>query len=158
MRKPKIYLDTSVISHLDAPDTPDKMNDTLKLWEEIRQGMYEVYLSDVTLDEIDRCSEPKQTRLVDYLSGISYSVIPLNTEIEVVAKQFVDNGILTNKSLDDCRHIACSIVCDCDIIISWNFKHIVNYKTMRGVKLVSALSGYDEVIICTPTILVEGDD
>jgi len=25
-----------VISHLDAPDTPEKMTDTLKLWEDLK--------------------------------------------------------------------------------------------------------------------------
>lgn len=51
MRKLKIYLDTSVISHLDAPDTPEKMADTLKLWEGIKRGEYEVYVSYMTIDE-----------------------------------------------------------------------------------------------------------
>jgi len=36
MKKTRIYLDTSVISHLDANDTPEKMGDTLRLWEKIK--------------------------------------------------------------------------------------------------------------------------
>ena len=36
MKKLKLYLDTSVISHLDAPDTPEKMADTLALWEDLK--------------------------------------------------------------------------------------------------------------------------
>jgi len=60
MKKTKIYLDTSVISHLDAPDTPEKMQDTLRLWERIQTGKYEVVLSEVVFDELDGCSEPKK--------------------------------------------------------------------------------------------------
>lgn len=158
MRKLKIYLDTSVISHLQQDDVPDKMNDTLKLWEEIKQGKYDVYISDVTLDEIMKCHEPKRTLLLQRLNDIEYTLLNVNSEIYDVAQKFIDNNILTDKSFDDCRYIACSIVNECDIIVSWNFKHIVNYKTIRGVKLVSLITGYDAVAIYSPTILIEGDE
>lgn len=41
---------------------------------------------------------------------------------------------MKQKSFDDCQHIAAAILAACDIITSWNFKHIVNVKTVRGVK------------------------
>lgn len=41
MKKLKIYLDTSVVSHLKHEDTPDKMNDTVKLWRQFKNGLYE---------------------------------------------------------------------------------------------------------------------
>lgn len=52
MQKLKVYLDTSVISHLMQEDAPEKMADTLLLWEMFRNGEYDVYLSTVTLKEI----------------------------------------------------------------------------------------------------------
>ena len=42
------------------------------------------------------------------------------------------------------------------MIVSWNFKHMVNYRTISGVKGVNALAGYKEMPIYTPTMLVEG--
>ena len=59
MRKLKVYLDTSVVSHLMQEDVPAKMADTLQLWELFRKGIYEVYVSTVTLEEISDCPEPK---------------------------------------------------------------------------------------------------
>ena len=41
---------------------------------------------------------------------------------------------MKQKSFDDCQHIAAALLAGCVIIISWNFKHIVNVKTVRGVK------------------------
>ena len=157
MRRPKIYLDTSVISYLDQRDAPDKMPDTLKLWEEIKQGFYDVYISNIAFDEISRCKEPKLSILEGYLSEIEFILATTDNEVMALAEKFVDNNILSNKSIDDCRHIACAMLYDCDIIVSWNFKHIVNFKTIKGVKLVSVMTGYDEVAIYTPTILVEGE-
>ena len=46
----------------------------------------------------------------------------------------------------------------CDIITSWNFKHIVNVKTVRGVKTITTLEGYKDLLIYPPSVLLEGDD
>jgi predicted nucleic acid-binding protein len=158
MRKLKVYLDTAVISHLAQEDAPEKMADTLKLWGMFKSGKYDIYLSDVTLNEVNACYEPKRTALFEFLSQIDYTEIAVDDEIDAVAQKFIDQGILKQKSFDDCRHIACTIVSDCDCIISWNFKHIVNVKTIKGVKIVSAITGYNEVSIYTPSFLLEGEE
>ena len=134
------------------------MADTLRLWEIFKSGKYDIYLSDVTLIEVNRCYEPKRAALFEFLSQIDYTEISINDEIDVVAQKFIDNGILKQKSLDDCRHIACTIVNGCDCIISWNFSHIVNINTIKGIKIVSAITGYyNEISIYTPTFLLEGE-
>ena len=158
MRKPKIYLETSVISHLYALDAPDKMNDTLKLWEQIKMGKYEVFTSAVAMREINNCDEPKRSLLFEYLNQIKYNFIAVDEETISIAQKFIDFGILRNKSFDDCQHIAAAIISECDIIISWNFKHIVNHKTIQGVKAITALNGLPDILIYTPSILVGGDD
>ena len=158
MRKLKIYLDTSVISHLDAPDTPDKQADTLRLWEEIKAGLYDVVTSDVALREVGNCKEPKLSILLDYLSEIEYERFPVTDEAENLANEIIKQGILTQKSVDDCFHIAIAVINNCDIILSWNFKHMVNVKTINGVRAVNILNGYKPIDIYTPTILIKGDD
>jgi len=158
MRKLKIYLDTSVISHLDAPDRPDWMDDTLKLWETIKVGAYDVVLSYVDFNEIAKCSEEKQATLADFLTQIQYMHVEYSDEIFALAGEFIRLGILKQKSFDDAQHIATAMVSGCDIIVSWNFKHMVNHKTIDGVKIVSALTKYRDVAIYTPTMLIGGDD
>lgn len=158
MRKLKIYLDTSVISHLDAPDVSDKMNDTLALWEDIKSGLYEVTTSDVALREVGNCKEPKQSTLFDYLSEIEYECFSITDEAELLANEIIKQGILTQKSFDDCLHIAIAVINNCDIILSWNFKHMVNIKTINGVRAVNILNGYKSIDIYSPTILIKGDD
>ncbi|GAB6172395.1 hypothetical protein JCM15765_18730 [Paradesulfitobacterium aromaticivorans] len=56
MNKIKIYLDTSVISHLEAEDTPEKMQDTLQFWQELKNGKYIVTISDLTIAELTKWS------------------------------------------------------------------------------------------------------
>lgn len=157
MEKLKIYLDTSVISYLMQDDVPEKMADTLKLWEMFKQGKYDVYLSTVTLQEISDCSEPKRSKLFEYLGQIEYIPIEITDNMSDIAQQLIDMGILTQKSYDDCQHIASAVIRGCDCIISWNFKHIVNIKTIRGVRAITNLKGYKPIEILNPSVLLESE-
>lgn len=157
MRKLKVYLDTSVISYLNQEDAPERMKDTLLLWEQFKQGKYDVCLSKVTLDEVSACPEPKRSLLFDYLSMINYAKLEMTDEMLRVADKIVEMGILTPKSIDDCQHIAAAVVGGCDCIISWNFKHIVNVKTIHGIRAVTALEGYPSIEIWNPSVLLGGD-
>ena len=158
MKKLKLYLDTSVISHLDAPDVPDKMGDTHKLWERVKSGEFDVFLSEITVAEIDGCQAPKKSTLFTYLDQVQYTLIETSGRTLAIAQRFIDLGVLRPKSFDDCQHIAAAIVGGCDVIVSWNFKHIVNHKTMMGVKAITALEGFGDVLIYTPSVLAGGDD
>jgi len=156
MKKLKIYLDTSVISHLDAPDKPDWMGDTHKLWEAIQAGQYDVFISPVVMVELDECTEPKRSILLKWLSEIDYTELQANDEVLELAEKYLQSGIMPPKSARDRQHIAYACVYNCDMVISWNFKHMVNVKTISGVKGANALAGYKEMPIYTPTILISG--
>ena len=158
LRKLKVYLDTSIVSYLDQQDAPDKMNETLRLWELFRQEKFDVYISDVVIREINQCPPEKLTVLQRFLDEISYTVIETDESTLELAEKFIDFGILRQTSLDDCQHIAAAIISGCDIITSWNFKHIVNVKTVRGVKTITTLEGYKDLLIYPPSILIESED
>lgn len=139
-------------------DVPEKMSETLKLWDMFKAGKYDVYLSTVTLQEIDNCPEPKRTELFKRLGEIDYTPIEITEDMSEVAQQLIDMGILTQKSYDDCQHIASAVIYGCDCIISWNFKHIVNIKTIRGVRAITNLKGYKPIEILNPTVLLESEE
>ena len=156
MRKLKVYLETSAISYLDQPERGDLSVDSHRLWEKLKAGEYEAVISNVVVDEINRCEESKRNTLFSYLAEIDYTFIAIDAYGLEIASKFVDLGILRQKSFSDCQHIAAAITNDCDVIVSWNFEHIVNHKTMMGVKAVTALEGYEDILIYTPSILIGG--
>ena len=158
MRKLKVYLDTSVISHLLQEDVPEKMADTRQLWEMFKDGKYDVYLSTVTLEEIADCPEPKKSKMYDCLEQIDYTPVKITDDVSDIAQQIIEMGILTKKSYDDCQHIAAAVIYGCDCIISWNFKHIVNIKTIRGVRAITNLKGYKPIEILNPSVLLESEE
>ena len=158
MRKLKVYLDTSVVSYLYQVDAPEKMQNTLDLWKLFKNKVYEVYISDIVIREISGCNEEKLKILLDYLDQIDYNIVETDEDTVELAGKFIDFGILKQKSFDDCQHIAAAILAGCDIITSWNFKHIVNVKTVRGVKVITTLEGYKDLLIYPPSVLIESED
>lgn len=158
MKKLKIYLDTSVVSHLSADDTPDKMEETLRLWNDILYDKYDVYLSTLTLEEVFECEQPKLQILQEKLADIRYTLLEIDNDIKNLAQKIVDTGILRQKNMDDCMHIACAVVNECNYILSWNFKHLVNIKTINGVRAITNLTNYKAIDIITPAILIGGEN
>jgi len=65
-------------------------------------------------------------------------------------------GILTHRSHLDCQRIAAAIHTECDLVASWNFKHMVNVKTIKGARVITAIEGYKDILICSPNMLIEG--
>lgn len=130
------------------------MADTRQLWEMFKAGKHDVYLSTVTLREIEKCLEPKKTQLIDHLNEIQFTTLGITEDIISVASKIIDVGILTQKSFVDCQHIGAAVINKCDCIISWNFMHIVNVKTIREVKTITNLERYKMIEIWNPSCVI----
>ena len=95
---------------------------------------------------------------MEYLNQIDYFVFSTSESTVNLAEKFIDFGILKQRSFDDCRHIAAAILAGCNIITSWNFKHIVNVKTVRGVRTITTLEGYKDLLIYPPSVLIQEEE
>ena len=127
MKKLTIYLDTTIISYLDQTEKPDLMKETHKLWDKIKNGVFNAVISDINIAEINGCHEGKRNKLYGYLSQINYTLVNSEEKSIEIATKMVDLNILKQKSILDCQHIANAIIAGCDAIVSWNFRHIVNH-------------------------------
>ena len=153
MNKTKIYLDTSVISYLEQTDSPEQMKITRDVWDSFKTGKYDIYISDVLIKELSNCKDQeKRKNLLSHLLEIDYTVVNVTKEAFDFAEHISDFGILKKRSFDDCQHIAAAIISNCDVIISWNFKHIVNYDTIKGIKILTTMEGYKDISIYSPEV------
>lgn len=154
---PAVYLDTSAISYINQSDSPEKTDATLKFWEAAKAGCFFLYLSDVTLEELLRCPEPKRSAMFDLLGEVRYTTIetsqcpPITTLIQDIAKM----GILPKKSEADVVHIAAALHARCNVIASWNFKHLVNPATVTGVRTVAMANRCGSIDILSPKSILE---
>jgi hypothetical protein len=142
---------------LDAPDAPEKMKDTLLLWNDIIKGAYDIVISDATIDELESCAEPKRSFMYSRIAEIEYADSSRTLEAETLAGLYTKIGGLPPKSSVDALHLAIASTSGCQAILSWNFKHIVNLRAMNAVEAVNIREGYYPLKILSPTMLLESE-
>jgi len=93
------------------------------------------------------------TFVKDLLKSIpieSVEKVRLGKEATELANKYVDAKVVGRTSLADCQHIAMATLCNADVLVSWNFKHIVNLDRIRGYNGINHQSGYKMIEIRTP--------
>lgn len=155
MRKLRIYLDTSVVSCLDAPETPERMIHTQLFWDTAKRGAYELVVSNVMLDEMNACPEPKRSFMRLKLAEIPHLTRVAESDKAVhLAHLYVDEGGLPPASRNDALHLAIATLEKCDCIASWNLKHIANIRAKNAVDLVNSCENYCRLEIWLPSSLI----
>jgi predicted nucleic acid-binding protein len=154
--KPKVYLDTSVISHLFQDEKPEAQGYTLEFWEKIRQGEFEVFLSRVVIEEIKKAPKDRAVMMQNALGIIVYSDIHISDEILYLADEIISRGVLPPKSVNDSLHIAAAILGGCNYLATWNMKHLANVKTNDGIRSLTLGGERYALQIITPNTLLGG--
>lgn len=147
MKKLKIYLDTSVYSALYDKRNLNRQKQTENFWNFIKN--YELFFSDINLDEINGITNQELKNKLKYLlkNGTKIKFTP---EVKELTEIYIKEGIILKKYENDAIHIALTTVYSIDILISWNFKHIVKRKTRIGVNLINLKEGYKSIEILAP--------
>ena len=158
LKKLKIYLDTSAIGYLDENEEKyikDK-EAMLALWNRIKNNEFDAVISELTLDELNANQNADKLKiLLEYLAQIEYHIAETGNIADHIAELVRVNGLLiADKHKNDRLHIGIAIENNCDVIVSMNFKHLVNVTTIRGVRAISNLEGYGNIDIIQPIAMV----
>jgi len=158
MRVPRVYLETTIFNFIFADDAPDKKADTLKLFEEIKEGRYEPHTSFVVIDEINKTANTqKRESMLSLINEYDIGVLEDDAEFDVLADTYVRENIIPLKYRDDALHIAVAAITEMHVILSWNFQHIVKRKTRNMVNAVNLREGFRTIEICSPKEVIEYD-
>lgn len=150
-RKLKLYLDTSVPNaYLDVKN-PYRRGTTKQFWSKLKN--YQVFVSELTIKEINAAqNEELRHNLLELMKDFD-CLSTEDEEVRMLAEEYVLRGIIPVKYVTDAIHIAVATVNSLDILISWNYEHIVKLKTKRGVNAINALLGYNPIEIIDPAML-----
>lgn len=154
MKKLKVYLDTSIINFAVDDDNPEGKRITLEMFDEIKKGEYEIFISGMAILEINRAPQEIAEKLWNIIRDLNPEELALNDEVEALADKYIEEGIIPAKYRNDALHIAAATINGLDVIVSWNFEHIVKLKTKREVAGINVFMGYREIDIYSPLEVV----
>lgn len=155
MKKVKYYLATTIFNFVFAEGDAEKKDITLKLFKDLVLIAEGIYISDEVIREISRAPEPRKSQLERLLRETNPLLLEVDMEAEELAERYVKEGIIPERYRSDALHIAVAVINGIEVIVSWNFEHIVKLKTRVMVNGVNRLSGYHEIEICSPEEVIE---
>jgi len=154
MRPIRIYADTSVFGGFFDTEF-DK--ETKLLFDKILKGEFKLIISDLTQNELIKAPENVRNLIMD-LNIMDVEVIKISNEEINLAKSYVSENVVGKTSFDDCIHIAAATINNVGLLVSWNFKHIVNVVRIRGYNAVNIKNGYKTIDIRSPKDLIYYED
>jgi len=146
MKKRTIYVDTSVIGGCCDLEFQEWSKGILKDFE---AGTFKLLLSELIDAEIEDAPEEVKKVYVKF-RRCTDKIISLSPEAIELAEAYLKHRILTHNYRDDARHIAIATVAGADLVVSWNFKHIVHFEKIQKFNAVNIEMGYKPISIYSP--------
>ena len=150
----RIYADTSVFGGCFDPEFELA---TRELFDAIRAGSYKLVVSEVVIRELEGSPEPVRHMFLD-LPEERIERAVLTQESLALRDAYIAAKVLGPRWIDDAAHVAIATVSRVDMIVSWNFRHLVRVDRMRQFNAVNLRLGFPLIDIRSPRELVYDED
>ncbi len=152
-RQLRVYADTSVFGGVLDPEfsAPSK-----KFFDEVAAGRFVLVISPVVEEELEQAP--------DTIRSFFASVAEFASEVEItreaiaLQQQYIERGVVAERSLTDALHVAMATVSECELIVSWNFKDIVHFEKIPKYNAVNVLNSYAHIDIHSPLEVIQHDE
>ena len=141
----RVYTDTSVFGGVFDPEFsgPSRV-----FFEQTRAGRFLLLVSNITRREISLAPGPVQDLFASLMPCMELFV--QEPQAWALRDAYLAAAVLGPARSDDAGHVAAATVANADIIVSWNFKHMVNVDKIRLFCAVNSLRGYRPIDIRSP--------
>ena len=158
--KKSVYLETTIVSYLASRPSRDLVlaahQQITREWWEGRRGSFDLYVSQVVLDEAGDGDQGAARRRLDLV--MSLAVLDITEDVVALAEKLISEGPLPREAADDAFHIALAAVHGMDFLLTWNCTHLANAQLLGAISAVLIRNGYLPPVICTPEELMEDGD
>lgn len=127
MKKQRIYFDTSVFGGYFDKEFEEF---TKPLFERINNGEFTVLLSTMLDEELEFAPERIKNLISNLDDGFTEFLEDKDEAVDL-ATEYITEKVVGVTSYADCLHIALATIYQADLLVSWNFKHVVNVDTIQ---------------------------
>lgn len=149
----KVYADTSVFGGVFDEEFA---RDSRQFFEDILASKFSLVVSALIEEEIESAPELVRAHFMRFASSVELAEI--SPAVLDLRDAYLSAGIVTPKSMNDAMHVALATISQCEIIVSWNFKHIVHFQKIPKYNAVNALHGHRSINIYSPSEVISYDE
>ncbi|NCA72624.1 MAG: DNA-binding protein [Sphingobacteriia bacterium] len=155
--KPKVYVETSIISYLTARPSNDlraaaNQGTTIEWWE-TRRARFDVFISEFVIVEAGLGHPDAAARRLAAIADVP--ALEVTEGARALGKRLIIEGPIPTKAEVDAYHIAVAATNGMDYLLTWNCTHIANAAIRSKIEDTCRRSGIEPPIICTPLELME---
>lgn len=155
--KPKVYLETTIISYLTARPSRDLVvaanQQITQDWWQMRRPSFDLFVSEAVVREASGGDESAARQRLDEIEGIP--LLTLTADAAVLAEKLIKELPLPERAVTDAVHVAIAATNGMDYLLTWNCKHLANAVLRSKIEDVCREQGYEPPVICTPQELME---
>jgi len=145
--KLKVYLDTSVFSACFDDRAPDRKSLTEDFWRS--HDVYRCSTSYLAVQELRKTNDLQlRSKMESLLVGLE--LIEMTNEMANLAQKYVAAGAFSHAMENDALHVAAATLTGQDVLLSWNFRHLVNRRRRAVVAEVNTLAQLPVIEILSP--------
>ena len=125
----------------------------MKIFERFCEGEAKMLLSGITLDELAN-APPYVRQATSSVPSEHTELLAISREAEELADVYISGDAIGGGNRTDALHIALATLAEADVLVSWNFRHMVNWRRIRAYNEVNRQNGYPAIDIRTPEEIV----
>ncbi|MBI2432938.1 MAG: type II toxin-antitoxin system VapC family toxin [Candidatus Hydrogenedentes bacterium] len=152
MKKPTLYLETSVPSYLLAEPSRDVIavgrQELTRKWWLRDHGRFDIFVSEVVLEEAGEGNPKAAKKRLEFLE--KFEVLKTTPEVERLAQFYVLNKVVPPKYQRDGAHLALASLFEIDFLCTWNFRHLANAFALKRFRDLNKKEGLFVPQVCTP--------
>jgi predicted nucleic acid-binding protein len=155
--KPRVYIETSVISYLASRPTKDRvlmgnMIETRRWWDSSRPS-FDAFTSELVREEAsagDVRAAAKRLKILDQLF-----LLEIRPQADALALSLLAAMALPPKARRDALHVGIAATNGIEYLLTWNCRHLANAMLRTKIETVCRQHGFEPPVICTPLELHE---
>lgn len=149
--KQTIYIETTIPSHYhNVRPAPEMMvlSQWTREWWDKRRHEFNLVTSAAVIEELSRGSHPLKKEKLALLDGVP--LLPTTEEVVAVARVYIARKAMPADPKGDALHLAFASVYKCDMLLSWNCRHLVNYQKVGHLKRLNSEMNLPVPALLTP--------
>lgn len=136
----RIYLDTSIPSTYFDERTPERQKATQEFWDKVLLDGHTLYISEVVISEIKKTpSLEKRDKILSLIENLEH--LKLGPPVPELAQKIIEANLVPPNKREDALHLSLAGLHLVDVVVSWNFRHMVNLKMRQRLPVVLATNG-----------------
>ena len=154
-----LYIETSIPSFFHETRPARDMQarrDWTRAWWELPKWNDELVIGLPVISELEETPTPKRDKALALIAGLR--ILPYAPEITEIVEVYFAHKLMPLEAQGDADHLALASFHNCDLLVTWNCKHLANANKFGHIHRVNALLGLRTPALVTPLQLLENDD